>query len=129
MAASTLTNWGKCEEKDCKTHNAPRCASNLCLFCCMKEHDTWLGHVMADGKPSRASIHTIEAARRGSTTTPDSRLPAKYAETPVTPPPPREPEPGKSEELEEGPILVSTPDNSYIGDRGGKSGFPIKYVR
>jgi len=134
MADSDRKNWGRCSNGTCNLVWGPRCNQDLCIKCCELLHCYWLGHVMADGSDSTATTKVAERAGHAVTHNP---LPAVYGGTsnqgtytpltPLPPPKPKVPEPGKLEEIEEGTILP-TPDNGY-GSRGGKSGFPVTYAK
>lgn len=116
-------NWGKCEGQGCKLVWGPRCNSGLCIKCCEQAHCYWLGHTMADG--STNTVTTKAAQRVGYTP-----LPAHYggaSNQSTEPPKPKVPEPGKMEELTDETVLLPTPDNSYT--KGGKSGFPVAYIK
>lgn len=60
MSYERLQNFGPCTHLSkggaCK-EIGPRCSQDLCPVCCLKIHEYWPGHMMADGK--RNSTMTI----------------------------------------------------------------------
>jgi len=137
----TFGNWGRCVNAQCKTTWGKRCTTDCCAECCELSHAYWLGHKMAGtndyNQVSSDAINKAKAAgedppgfvkaqetRAATTVTTYNPLPAHYAE-----PKPKVPEVGKITELKEENVIVPLTDNSYAGDKGGKSGFPITYFK
>lgn len=133
---TAVRNWGKCEGQGCKLVWGPRCNSGLCIKCCDVQHTYWLGHRMADGSTNSVTAKAEQRIGKPVSEVGDpnaySPLPLHYGgQTNVSsePPKPKVPEPGKMEELTDETVLLPTPDNSYGGTKGGKSGFPVSYIK
>lgn len=130
-------NWGPCEVKGCKLVYGPRCNTGFCIECCGNQHCYWLGHTMASGEQNTVTTKAVERVGGPVREVGDphaySPLPMAYGgrsnhtTAPAEPPKPKVPEPGKMEEVSEEVTLLPLPDNGYA--KGGKSGFPVTYIK